>query len=254
MPARSIPTYPFERKRHWVEACRPAGPASAAKSEAGRSNGDANGLPARDAGVALVDYLAAMTNGASVTERLGEPSSELEALIEGQLQIMAKQIEVLRGVASIPAAPDQNGGSGHEREIGALSADRGEVKGVLNNLSGRDLDGIDTSATFFDLGFDSLLLTQASQSLRAEIWREDFVSATSGRPGQHRAVSAYLDEKIPADKFSAHRLLQPTQRHRLRTPLPPGWRHRLRDRWLRYPALPVQRRFPGLGEVRLNGW
>jgi len=108
-----LPTYPFERKRHWVEACRPAGPTSAAKSEAGRSNGDANGLPARDAGVALVDYLAAMTNGASVTERLGEPSSELEALIEGQLQIMAKQIEALRG-AQIPGPPDQNGGSGHE--------------------------------------------------------------------------------------------------------------------------------------------
>jgi glutamate-1-semialdehyde aminotransferase/acyl carrier protein len=77
-----------------------------------------------------------------------------------------------------------------------------EVKSVLKNLSGRDLDGIDTSATFFDLGFDSLLLTQASQSFRQKFGvkisfrqlLEDLVSIA--------AVSSYLDEKVPADKFA----------------------------------------------------
>jgi iturin family lipopeptide synthetase A len=77
----------------------------------------------------------------------------------------------------------------------------GEVKAVLKNLSGRDLDGIDTSATFFDLGFDSLLLTQASQSFRQKFGvkisfrqlLEDLVSIAT--------VSAYLDEHLPADKF-----------------------------------------------------
>jgi natural product biosynthesis luciferase-like monooxygenase protein len=79
----------------------------------------------------------------------------------------------------------------------------GEVKSVLKNLSGRDLSGIDTSATFFDLGFDSLLLTQASQSLRQKFGvkisfrqlLEDLVSIA--------AVSGYLDEKVPADKMIA---------------------------------------------------
>lgn len=79
----------------------------------------------------------------------------------------------------------------------------GEVKAVLKNLSGRDLDGIDASATFFDLGFDSLLLTQASQSLRQKFGvkisfrqlLEDLVSVA--------AVSSFLDEKIPADKMVA---------------------------------------------------
>jgi iturin family lipopeptide synthetase A len=76
----------------------------------------------------------------------------------------------------------------------------GEVKAVLKNLSGRNLDGIDTSATFFDLGFDSLLLTQASQSFRQKFGvkisfrqlLEDLVSIA--------AVSAYLDANAPADK------------------------------------------------------
>jgi natural product biosynthesis luciferase-like monooxygenase protein len=79
----------------------------------------------------------------------------------------------------------------------------GEVKSVLKNLSGRDLNGIDTSATFFDLGFDSLLLTQASQSLRQKFGvkisfrqlLEDLVSIA--------AVSSYLDEKVPAGQMAA---------------------------------------------------
>lgn len=77
----------------------------------------------------------------------------------------------------------------------------GEVKAVLKNLSGRDLNGVDTSATFFDLGFDSLLLTQASQSFRQKFGvkisfrqlLEDLVTID--------AISGYLDEKIPADKI-----------------------------------------------------
>jgi glutamate-1-semialdehyde aminotransferase/acyl carrier protein len=77
----------------------------------------------------------------------------------------------------------------------------GEVKSVLKNLSGRDLSGADTSATFFDLGFDSLLLTQASQSFRQKFGvkisfrqlLEDLVTID--------AVSGYLDEKVPADKL-----------------------------------------------------
>jgi iturin family lipopeptide synthetase A len=79
----------------------------------------------------------------------------------------------------------------------------GEVKAVLKNLSGRDLKAADTSATFFDLGFDSLLLTQASQSLRQKFGvkisfrqlLEDLVTID--------AVTAYLDEKVPADKIVA---------------------------------------------------
>jgi natural product biosynthesis luciferase-like monooxygenase protein len=77
---------------------------------------------------------------------------------------------------------------------------QGEVKAALRNLSGRDLTAADTSATFFDLGFDSLLLTQASQALRQKFGvkitfrqlLEDLVTID--------ALSAYLDAQIPADK------------------------------------------------------
>ena len=78
----------------------------------------------------------------------------------------------------------------------------GQVKSVLMNLSGRDLSGVSTASTFFDLGFDSLLLTQASQSLRQKFGvkitfrqlLEDLLSID--------AVSAYLDANVPSEVLS----------------------------------------------------
>ena len=46
--------------------------------------------------------------GAQAAENGGAPATELEALIEEQLRLMATQIEVLR------LAPTQNGGPNHE--------------------------------------------------------------------------------------------------------------------------------------------
>jgi iturin family lipopeptide synthetase A len=78
-----------------------------------------------------------------------------------------------------------------------------EVKAVLKNLSGRDLQGADASATFFDLGFDSLLLTQASQSLRQKFGVKISFRQLLENLVTIDAVSAYLDEQVPADKFAA---------------------------------------------------
>ena len=99
-----VPTYPFERKRHWVEPYHPSAPGAV------YTNGTGS---ARDTNATLADHLEALTNGAQVTEGGSAPSSELEALIEEQLRIMAKQIEVLRH-ASTPAVRTQNGVPSHE--------------------------------------------------------------------------------------------------------------------------------------------
>jgi acyl transferase domain-containing protein len=97
-----LPTYPFERKRHWIE------PYTSANAGARYTNGAG---AARDTNVTLADHLEAVVNGVQVTESVAEPSSELEALIQEQLRIMAKQIEVLRYAS---ASTDQNGGPSHE--------------------------------------------------------------------------------------------------------------------------------------------
>jgi len=82
---------------------------------------------------------------------------------------------------------------------GAIEA---AVKSVIKKLSGRELGAGDSGATFFDLGFDSLLLTQVSQSLRQTFGvkitfrqlMENLVTIT--------AVSEYLDGQVPPDKFT----------------------------------------------------
>jgi acyl transferase domain-containing protein len=71
----ALPTYPFERKRHWIE------PTEAAVSE--------------------VPVARATSEPAAVAT---EPGSDLEALIAEQLRIMGKQIEVLRGADVSPHA------------------------------------------------------------------------------------------------------------------------------------------------------
>lgn len=89
-----LPSYPFERTRHFVEPYR------SADLPAIHVNGATNGLAP-----VLVDGAA---NEMRVTQVSRTPSSELEALIEEQLRIMAKQIEVLRH------APVTDGESAHE--------------------------------------------------------------------------------------------------------------------------------------------
>jgi acyl transferase domain-containing protein len=92
-----LPTYPFGRKRHWIEPHRPA------SAEMPHINGTTNGAgSARDL---LAGHLETIAKGNQVPEGGAEPASELEALIEEQLRIMAKQIEVLR---QAPASSGQN--------------------------------------------------------------------------------------------------------------------------------------------------
>jgi len=105
-----LPTYPFDRKRHWIEAYRPT------TARAIYTNGTANGAETtRDTSAALADAGEANVIDSVVTEGAPPPSSELEALIEEQLRIMAKQIEVLRyAAASESALPDPQGVPSHE--------------------------------------------------------------------------------------------------------------------------------------------
>jgi acyl transferase domain-containing protein len=107
----ALPTYPFERKRHWVEPYRPA----ARVESVVHTNGAAvNGAAEREMGTTLADDFAPMTNGADLTTGSFEAPTELESLIEGQLQLMAKQIEALRG-APMPVFHDEhNGGPSRE--------------------------------------------------------------------------------------------------------------------------------------------
>jgi natural product biosynthesis luciferase-like monooxygenase protein len=77
-----------------------------------------------------------------------------------------------------------------------------EVRAVIQNLSGRELSGADAQATFFDLGFDSLLLTQASQALRQKFGVKLTFRQLMENLVTIAAVAGYFDEQLPPDKFT----------------------------------------------------
>ncbi|MCP4560715.1 MAG: amino acid adenylation domain-containing protein [Bosea sp.] len=104
----SLPTYPFERSRHWVEA--PA--ASASQTMA---------APA----------------AAPVQTPLTQPEQEPAMATSADTEISLGRSEL-----------------------------GGRVAAIFENLSGRPFGADETGASFLELGFDSLLLTQAAQGLQ----------------------------------------------------------------------------------------
>lgn len=98
-----LPSYPFERKRFWVEPSRPT-PVSA------RVDADA------DADVVLDDAVTRVpadldATGTPATANAPAEADELEAIIRQQLAVIAGQIQMLAGT---PLAPAHAASAGHD--------------------------------------------------------------------------------------------------------------------------------------------
>ncbi len=129
----SLPTYPFERKRFWLtsktgsDGCtRPA--ATAVTGETGTS--PASVLPS-----------VALPSGTPIN-----PPSSDSGLGNGR-------------TSAIPPATTHAGIS--RKEYLAT-----QITSLLEELSGMNLEGVDASTGFLELGLDSLLLTQAANLFR----------------------------------------------------------------------------------------
>ena len=141
----SLPGYPFERKRFWLET--PAGQASDA-AEVAPANQDRQ--PA-----ALV---------ADVTEERSavNPSQSESATVPRVVRLRAALADLFQ-------------------ELSGVSISEGEY-----------------GATFLDLGFDSLFLTQVTQSLQAKFAIKITFRQLLGDLATIDALSGFLDEKLPA--------------------------------------------------------
>ncbi len=145
----ALPTYPFERTRHWVEPVHSVRPAPAAPAELPVSSP----LPA--APVPALGTL--MTNTAS------------------------------------PPAPS----AGRAPRILA------QLTTALHEISGVPESALDPQATFLDLGFDSLFLTQASQAFGAQFGvKVTFRHLLEDLPTLSD-LAGYIDEKLPPDTLPA---------------------------------------------------
>jgi len=154
-----LPTYPFERKRFWVEPQKP------------KQHGveDRSSNPQRD-------YAA---DG----ERVGKCDIHTLAIPSSGTQPTSEQ----SAVASV---------SSESREERITQ----ELKMIFLNLSGMPVE--DRHATFIDLGFDSLFLSQASQAIDAKFKIKITFRQLLGNLSTIAAIAKFLDEKLPSDVLS----------------------------------------------------
>ena len=80
---------------------------------------------------------------------------------------------------------------------------RGKLKSVLLDLSGFDLDELDQSATFFELGFDSLFLIQFSQAIKVHFKVKVSFRQLIEQIPSPEALVQHLDAKATDDVLPA---------------------------------------------------
>ena len=71
-----------------------------------------------------------------------------------------------------------------------------QLKGLFNELSGEDLSGADPGASFLDLGFDSLLLTQVSQAVQSRFGTKITFRQIMNELASLDALAGFLAEKV----------------------------------------------------------
>jgi acyl transferase domain-containing protein len=146
----ALPTYPFERKRYWLEV--PKNESAAGPQSFGTT---------------------------SQTPQIFESPSTLPVQ---EIPIMTQA-----SVSNTQSRQDKI---------------RGMLAGIFEDLSGVDVSAAEPSATFLELGFDSLFLTQVTQSIQSTFGLKVTFRQLLSDQNSLAALSAYIDSKLPADKFA----------------------------------------------------
>ena len=141
----SLPTYPFERKRYFVEPKKMAH-ASAA------------------------------------------PSMEKAAPVQASPENAGNNQQDILMTIPVSSEASESRQTRLQRELAQMFQD----------LSGIDASRIEPDASFLELGFDSLFLTQAAQQVQTKFGVKVTFRQLLDRQSSLRALAAFLDEKMPA--------------------------------------------------------
>jgi non-ribosomal peptide synthase protein (TIGR01720 family) len=160
----SLPAYPFERDRFWIEPV----PRSAAPGTGSVRAGTIYGAVEEPA-------------DEPATIAAGEPTSSVTAATTAT-------------AADPPAGPAS--GSRKDRIVAQLAS-------ILSDLSGVEASALDPKASFAELGFDSLFLTQANAQFRKQFgvritFRQIFEEAPS-----IDSLAGFIDSKLAPDALPA---------------------------------------------------
>jgi amino acid adenylation domain-containing protein len=153
----SLPTYPFERKRYWLEAPQLEEPAAV--------------LPMAPVAAAQFDEtpdeVSASKENTQVNVNSQTPDSQ---------NLATPAVVVLR-----------------QTKITEVLSE------IFEELSGVDISEADGSTSFLEMGFDSLFLTQVTQSLHGKFGVKITFRQLLGDLATMNALAEYLDGKLPAD-------------------------------------------------------
>ncbi|MDO4683164.1 MAG: amino acid adenylation domain-containing protein [Lautropia sp.] len=187
-----LPTYPFEGKRHWLDAP----PASSAAAEAARL---ASSTLAASAASAAAATMAAGTTQPAPTPADG--SSLLQQLAAGMAALQQHQqapgpaSAVLAAPSSTDNLPSTPTMSNDNRQAGLHI----ELAQTIDEVCGIEIGEADRARPFVELGLDSLLLTQLALQIKRH-----FNAPVTFRQLMTELQSAddvvrYLDSVMPAD-------------------------------------------------------
>jgi amino acid adenylation domain-containing protein/natural product biosynthesis luciferase-like monooxygenase protein len=164
-----LPTYPFERVRYWPQ--------------------DAPSIP-----------VSRQIEPMEVASRLDfanscEPQVPNRSTLINDLSSMNPIPMGEQATSVAPQAPLPPASAAQDREQNILA----RLRALLGELSGQDPNALDASATFFELGFDSLFLTQASQVLRSNFGVKITFRQLLEDLSTLEAVARYLVAKMPPE-------------------------------------------------------
>ncbi len=152
----SLPTYPFERQRFWIETS-----------------------PSDETGAA---------SPAFSPEQTASPIPAVVAPVSRPAELARKDFMTQPTVTHVPRAP---------RKVTL----RKMLVEIFQDLSGVDLEQADSNATFLELGFDSLFLTQVTQAIQSKFAVKVTFRQLLDQQSTADALAAFLDEKLPAGAF-----------------------------------------------------
>ena len=153
----SLPTYPFERKLYWYEPTAKAEPRSASRESE--------------------------SGGTSPESQVSSPATNRRNASEEHLIVDT----------TLQPAPSPSAQAPGDRatKISAMLAD------IFEDLSGVQIAPAEQGATFLEMGFDSLFLTQVTQAVQSKFNVKLTFRQLLGELSSLQSLAKYLDEKLP---------------------------------------------------------
>lgn len=149
----TLPTYPFQRKRHFIEP-----PPRGQNSEVKLDTAKPAISPAEADSTTTKSTIRTTTNHAPPSRTKVKPMSRIPTLVS-------------------------------------------KINSVFENTSGFDLSDFEKDTTFFEMGLDSLVLTQTSTALKKEFDFEVTFRQLLEETPSVESLAIWLDEQLPNDKY-----------------------------------------------------